>query len=73
MSNVDLRKTTEEKAAHLYWKMKEELTHGDKNFTQAGDKQQRRHLTQIQSVVSFVFITATDNFATTGKLTRKFN
>lgn len=47
MSNVDLRKTIEEKAAHLYWKMKEELTHGGKNFTQAGDKQQRRHLTQI--------------------------
>ena len=37
-----------------------------------GDKQWRRHLTKIQSVVSFVFI-ITENFATTGKLTRRFN
>ena len=63
--NKDLRKTIDEKAANLYWKMKEELTHRGKNLTQVGDKQQRRHLTQIQLVVSFVFI-ITDNFATTG-------
>ena len=72
MSNVDLRKTIEEKAAHLLEDEGRAYPRG-KNFTQAGDKQQRRHLTQIQLVVSFVFITATDNFATTGKLTGKFN
>lgn len=38
-----------------------------KNFTQVGEKQQRRYLTQIQLVVSFVFI-KTNNFATMGKL-----
>jgi len=70
--NEDLRKTIDEKAANLYWKMKEELTDRVKNFTQVGDKQQRRHLTQIQLVVSFVFI-ITDNFATTGKFTCRFN
>ena len=52
--NVDLRATIEEKAANLYWKMKEQLTHRGKDFTQVGDKQQRRHLTQIQLVVSFI-------------------
>ena len=52
--------------------MKEKPTHRGKNFTQVGDKQWRRHLTQIQSVVSFVFI-ITENFATTGKLTCRFN
>ena len=70
--NEDLHKTIDEKAANLYWKMKEELTHRVKKFTQMGDKQQRRHLTQIQLVVSFVFI-ITDNFAASAKLTCRFN
>ena len=46
--NEDLRNTIEDQAANLYWKMREELTHRGKNFTQVGEKQQRRHLTQIQ-------------------------
>ena len=66
--NKDLRVTIEEKAANFYSKMKEELTHRGKDFTQVGDKQQRRQLTQRQLVVSFVFIII-DNFATEGKLT----
>ena len=36
--NEDLRKTIDKKAANLYWKMKEELTHRGKNFTHVGDK-----------------------------------
>ena len=54
--NEDLSKTIDKKAANLYWKMKEELVHRGKNFTQVGDKQQQRHLTQIQFVVSFALL-----------------
>ena len=46
--NEDLHATIKEKAANLYWKMKEELTQRGKDFTQVGDKQQWRHLTQKQ-------------------------
>ena len=54
--NEDLSTTIDKKAANLYWKMKEELAHRGKNFTHVGDKQQRRHFTQIQLVVSFALL-----------------
>ena len=55
MSNVDLRKTIEEKAAHLYWKMKEELTHGDKNFFSSG-RQAATETLNTNTVSSFFCI-----------------
>ena len=40
--------SSEEKVADLYQKMRKKLTHTGKGFTKVGNKQQERHLTQIQ-------------------------
>ena len=46
--NGNLRDTVEERAAELYWSMKNSLVHRGKDFVEVGKKQQQRHLEQIQ-------------------------
>ena len=46
--NCDLRATVDEKAAHLYCEMRKRVAHTGKDFTDVGQKQQQRHLTQVQ-------------------------
>ena len=46
--NCNLRATVEEKAVHLYCEMQKRVSHTGKDFTDVGQKQQQRHLTQVQ-------------------------